>query len=87
MSKTATADTRKANWTVPPLGLYETPRRCSVSPGRRCFRAASCGLITAWLAAPGLNIRPCKILTRSAETPGVPLGLAKACTQVVGKPG
>ncbi len=39
---------------------------------------ASCGSITASSAAPGLNIRPPRILTRSTVAPYVPSGLDRA---------
>ena len=51
VSKTPTADTRKATGIarpssgLPVRGVFGTTSRCSVLPGLRCSRAASCGSI------------------------------------------
>ena len=58
----------------------------SVLPGRRCSMAASAGSITTWFAAPGSDIAPCSIFTRSTDTPNVSSGLANASSCVSGKP-
>lgn len=48
--------------------------------------AASFGSITTWFATPGSNIAPCRIFTRSTDTPSVSSGLANASSCVSGKP-
>jgi len=67
-------------------GPYGIPVMRSVLPGRRCSLAASPGSITTWFAAPGSDIAPCRILTRSTDTPSMSSGLAKASSRVSGKP-
>ncbi len=92
LSKATTAETRNASGTasrgsgLPVVGLSGITSRCSVPPGRKCSRPASCWSIMACPAALGLNIRPCKILTRSAETPRARPGLEKVSTTVCGRP-
>ena len=64
LSNATTAETRNASETarcgsgLPVAGLSGITSRCSVPPGRRCSRPASCWSIMAWPAALGLNIRP-----------------------------
>ena len=86
VSKVTTADTRKArgeaSWGsgLPVLGLFGISSRCSRPPGRRCSASASFWLIMACPAARGLNSRPARILTRSAEMPRARSGLEMVCT-------
>jgi hypothetical protein len=92
LSKIAIAETRKSSGTAsrrsgaPVLGLSGSPSRRSVPPGRRFSRLASCGSMTASPTDAGPNMRPCKILTRSAVAPSARLGLASVCTKACGRP-
>ncbi len=88
-SKVATPVTRKVSGTASfmvaaPEASLGMPISRSVSPGRRCCRAAMSLSMTASPGAPAANSVPCVTFTVSPVTPSESSGLAKTCTWVSG---